>query len=257
MSPRDAAYGFGVSRRPLASLGFTFPGSSVSPSTISVSSFRLSVLPLASTRRSGRGSPRCFGTAAFRRPRACSYSSLDILIMLPHKRRMERRPGCRGSRGHLRHGRTHRIQRRREHRRRGEGFPGTGHGAARDRGQQQQPGRYRRSEHRPAGAIVVNESQQGYGHCVHRCLTEALRHSDTSYVVLCEGDGTFRGDDLAKLLQYRQHADIVNGTRIVEQLRDYRTQLTTFMYYRQLFYGQAPGTETLGPWHLHRCGHDV
>jgi hypothetical protein len=36
-------------------------------------------------------------------------------------------------------------------------------------------------------------------------------------------------------LQYRQHADIVNGTRIVEQLRDYRTQLTTFMYYGNFF----------------------
>jgi glycosyltransferase involved in cell wall biosynthesis len=88
---------------------------------------------------------------------------------------------------------------------------------------------------RAAGAMVYNESLQGYGHCVYRCLEESLRHDDTDYIVLCEGDRTFRARDLDKLLAYRSHADVVNGTRIVEQLRAYATQLTTPMYYGNFF----------------------
>ena len=91
---------------------------------------------------------------------------------------------------------------------------------------------------RAAGATVYNETRQGYGHCVYRCLEEALKHQDTSYVVLSEGDGTFRARDIDKLLSYRTHADVINGTRIVEQLRAYRTQLTTSMYYGNFFVGK-------------------
>ena len=89
-----------------------------------------------------------------------------------------------------------------------------------------------------AGAVVVDERQQGYGRCVYRCFTEALEHEDTTHVVLCEGDGTFRAADLNKFLAYLPHAEIVNGTRIVEQLREYSTQLSTFMYYGNFFVGK-------------------
>jgi len=89
-----------------------------------------------------------------------------------------------------------------------------------------------------AGAITVNEERQGYGHCVCRCLTEAARWEDTDLVALCEGDMTFRAADLDKFLAYIPHAEIVNGTRIVEQLREYDTQLTTFMYYGNFFGGK-------------------
>jgi Glycosyl transferase family 2 len=91
---------------------------------------------------------------------------------------------------------------------------------------------------RGAGAIVYNEPHQGYGHCVYRCLQEALRYEDTNYIVLSEGDRTFRARDIDKLVSYRGHADVVNGTRIVEQLRAYRTQLTTLMYYGNFFVGK-------------------
>jgi hypothetical protein len=84
---------------------------------------------------------------------------------------------------------------------------------------------------RAAGAIVYNEPRPGYGHCVYRCLEEALAYDDTGHIVLCEGDRTFRARDIDKLVAYRSHSDIVNGTRIVEQLRAYSTQLTTAMYY--------------------------
>jgi glycosyltransferase involved in cell wall biosynthesis len=89
-----------------------------------------------------------------------------------------------------------------------------------------------------AGAIVFNETKPGYGQCVYRCLSEAAAYDDTECVVLCEGDMTFRARDLTKLLAYLPHAEVVNGTRIVEQLRAYSTQLTTFMYYGNFFVGK-------------------
>jgi glycosyltransferase involved in cell wall biosynthesis len=91
---------------------------------------------------------------------------------------------------------------------------------------------------RHAGARVVIETNPGYGRCVYRCCQEALSEDDSELVVICEGDMTFRAADLEKLLAYIDHADIVNGTRIVEQLRDYRTQLSTFMYYGNFFAGK-------------------
>jgi hypothetical protein len=97
-----------------------------------------------------------------------------------------------------------------------------------------------------AGAIALNEEAPGYGRCVHRCLSEAVRFSDTDYVVLCEGDRTFRAYDVEKLLAYAPHADVVNGTRTVEPLRHYITQLSTFMYYGNLFVGKLLEAKHLG-----------
>ncbi|HEX3996807.1 MAG TPA: hypothetical protein VHX39_37030, partial [Acetobacteraceae bacterium] len=82
-----------------------------------------------------------------------------------------------------------------------------------------------------AGGVTFNELNSGYGHCVFRCLKEAARFDDTELVVLCEGDKTFSAVDIDKLLSYVAHADIVNGTRTVERLRQNKTQLSTFMYY--------------------------
>ncbi len=87
---------------------------------------------------------------------------------------------------------------------------------------------------REAGAIVFNEERQGYGACVKRAITEASSRSDTDITVLCEGDMTFRAYDLDKLRPYLAHADIVNGTRIVETLQEGETQVTTFMHYGNL-----------------------
>jgi hypothetical protein len=91
---------------------------------------------------------------------------------------------------------------------------------------------------RQAGALVVRENRQGYGHCVWRALFEGSRYDDTELTLLCEGDMTFRSYDIEKFLSYIPHVDIVNGTRIVEQLRAYRTQLTTFMYYGNFLAGK-------------------
>jgi hypothetical protein len=97
-----------------------------------------------------------------------------------------------------------------------------------------------------AGAITFNETAQGYGRCVYRSLTEAARIDTTGLIVLCEGDRTFRAHDLEKFLAYASHADIVNGTRTVERLREYTTQLSTFMYYGNLFVGKLLEAKHLG-----------
>jgi hypothetical protein len=97
-----------------------------------------------------------------------------------------------------------------------------------------------------AGALVLNELKPGYGRCVYRCFQEALRFEDADCIVLCEGDGTFRARDIDKLLAYLPYAEIVNGTRIVEQLREYQTQLSTFMYYGNFFMGKFLELKHLG-----------
>jgi hypothetical protein len=97
-----------------------------------------------------------------------------------------------------------------------------------------------------AGAITINETAPGYGRCVFRCLGEAVRFIDTDLVVLCEGDRTFRAYDIDKLLAYAPHGDIVNGTRTVEPLRQFETQLTTFMYYGNIFVAKLLEAKHLG-----------
>ena len=97
-----------------------------------------------------------------------------------------------------------------------------------------------------AGALTFNEEQPGYGRCTYRCCLEAVRYSDTDFIVLCEGDRTFRAADIDKLIAYAPHADVVNGTRIVEALRQKRTQLTTFMFYGNLFVAKLLEAKHLG-----------
>lgn len=99
------------------------------------------------------------------------------------------------------------------------------------------------SEH---GAIVVREPQRGYGRCVYRALQEGVTYGDTELTLLCEGDMTFRAFDIDKFMSYIPHAEIVNGTRIVEQLRAQRTQLTSFMYYGNFFVGKLLEAKHLG-----------
>lgn len=97
-----------------------------------------------------------------------------------------------------------------------------------------------------AGAITFNELALGYGRCVHRCLSEAVNFLDTDLIVLSEGDRTFRSYDIDKLLAYAPHADIVNGTRTSEPLRNPITQLSTFMFYGNIFVGKLLEAKHLG-----------
>lgn len=99
---------------------------------------------------------------------------------------------------------------------------------------------------REHGAEVFVETAPGYGRCVYRALTEAAAHSDTELVALCEGDMTFRAADLDKFAAYARHAHVVNGTRIVEQLRETGTQLTSFMFYGNFIGGKLLEAKHLG-----------
>src|SRR5689334_914089 len=65
-----------------------------------------------------------------------------------------------------------------------------------------------------AGARVVHEPRQGYGHALRR----GLREADSEYVVLAEPDGTFVGRDVLKLLAYADDFDLVLGTRTTREL---------------------------------------
>ena len=97
-----------------------------------------------------------------------------------------------------------------------------------------------------AGAICVLETKPGYGQCVYRALTEGSNYTDTELVLLCEGDMTFRSDDIDKFLAYARHADVVNGTRIIEQLRQPVTQLTSMMFYGNFVVGKLLELKHLG-----------
>jgi hypothetical protein len=77
---------------------------------------------------------------------------------------------------------------------------------------------------REAGAdAVVTELVPGYGSCCMRALAEAAEGADV--VVLCEGDMTFRGHDVRKMLAYLENCDLVLGTRATQELRQVQTQM--------------------------------
>jgi glycosyltransferase involved in cell wall biosynthesis len=65
-----------------------------------------------------------------------------------------------------------------------------------------------------AGARVVCETRQGYGHALRRGLADA----QGELIILAEPDGTFIGKDVMKLLAYADEFDLVLGTRTTPQL---------------------------------------
>ncbi len=65
-----------------------------------------------------------------------------------------------------------------------------------------------------AGARVVQERAQGYGHALRRGIREATGE----IVVLAEPDGTFVGRDVLKLLAYSEEFEMVCGTRTTREL---------------------------------------
>lgn len=65
-----------------------------------------------------------------------------------------------------------------------------------------------------AGAKVVSESKQGYGHACRRALLEG----SGDYIVLVESDETFSAKDLLKFLAYAEDFDLVQGTRTSKEL---------------------------------------
>lgn len=81
---------------------------------------------------------------------------------------------------------------------------------------------------RAAGARVVHEDNQGYGYACIRGLRAALETEEASVIVLAEGDGTFSGHDINKMLPFLEDADFVVGNRVTPGLVDTRSQMDTF-----------------------------
>jgi cellulose synthase/poly-beta-1,6-N-acetylglucosamine synthase-like glycosyltransferase len=79
-----------------------------------------------------------------------------------------------------------------------------------------------------AGASVVQEPNQGYGYACIRGLRAALEVTDASVVLLAEGDGTFSGHDIGKMIPFLEEADFVVGNRVTPGLVDTRSQMDSF-----------------------------
>ena len=78
---------------------------------------------------------------------------------------------------------------------------------------------------RAAGARVLAETRQGYGHALRRGLREATG----DYVILAEPDGTFVARDVIKLLSYADEFDLVMGTRTTKELIWTRANMGWFL----------------------------
>ena len=115
-----------------------------------------------------------------------------------------------------------------------------------DRRRQQQRRRHRGGGGRGRGHRGDASSDPGTDTASTERSPRARSYDDTALVALCEGDMTFRAADLEKLLAYIPHGDVVNGTRIVEQLREKVTQLTTFMFWGNFVGGKLLEFKHLG-----------
>lgn len=85
------------------------------------------------------------------------------------------------------------------------------------------------------GAIVHRESRQGYGYACISGLRYALEHGTSSYIALCEGDGTFMAADLDKMIPYLANVHMVVGSRTTKQLIFPDSQMDTFYLWGNLF----------------------
>ena len=79
------------------------------------------------------------------------------------------------------------------------------------------------------------EPRQGYGFACIGGLNHALESTDADVIVLCEGDHTFYGEDLAKFLPYVSDCDLVIGTRNTRTLTREGSQMDWFMSWGNLF----------------------
>ncbi len=88
---------------------------------------------------------------------------------------------------------------------------------------------------RQEGARVVIEEAPGYGNVCIRGLREALQREDANIVALAEGDMTFTGSDMAKMIPYLEDLDMVVGTRTTYELTSKDSQMDWFMTWGNLF----------------------
>lgn len=104
-----------------------------------------------------------------------------------------------------------------------------------------------------AGARVVVETKQGYGHAVQRALKEAKN----DIIVLVESDDTYYAEDIYKLLAYKDHFDIVKSSRYKPMCTDgaawsWPSELGNVIVakYLQILYNGPPMVEAGGTMRL-------
>jgi glycosyltransferase involved in cell wall biosynthesis len=90
-------------------------------------------------------------------------------------------------------------------------------------------------EAKVAGAKIAVESSQGYGFACIGGLREALLNNDAEIIVLAEGDMTFRGRDIWKLLPFTDDADLVLGSRTNMSFVESKAQMDWFYSWGNLF----------------------
>ncbi|TRZ53890.1 MAG: glycosyltransferase family 2 protein [Dehalococcoidia bacterium] len=76
-------------------------------------------------------------------------------------------------------------------------------------------------------AKVIKEKKQGYGYAIIRGLKESIKE-DVDIVVLAEGDMTFRGRDILKMIPYLEDVDMVIGSRTHRVIVDDASQMDWF-----------------------------
>ena len=86
-----------------------------------------------------------------------------------------------------------------------------------------------------SGAEVVREKSQGYGFACVRGLREALCSCNAEVIVLAEGDMTFRGRDVWKLVPFLDDADFVVGSRTHMGFTDSDSQMDWFYLWGNMF----------------------
>ena len=70
---------------------------------------------------------------------------------------------------------------------------------------------------REAGAEVIEETERGYGSAIRRGLDHAFA-TGAEIAVVTEADGSFRAEDVWKLLHYLDDGQLVLGTRTTRQM---------------------------------------
>jgi len=81
------------------------------------------------------------------------------------------------------------------------------------------------AEAKAAGAAVVKETRQGYGHAIRGGLAAA----SGDLIAVCEPDGTFRPRDIFKLLAYTDDFDFVLGSRTSRALLSQDANMGIFL----------------------------
>jgi dTDP-glucose pyrophosphorylase len=87
---------------------------------------------------------------------------------------------------------------------------------------------------RKAGARIVVERKQGYGHALRRGMDEA----EGDILVLTEADGSFRAKDIQKFLEYLKECDLVMGTRTTRQMIEQGANMDPLLRWGNVFVGK-------------------